>query len=153
MIQDAHAWDCIPWPNPATDRRGASRFANPYTSPAIRTNPFNWSIHHVEASCLSKNMDKSHRVCQKCWWDPKKGFALETSSHRCMGCQKNMPLNQSALLPSIISFSSFVLFFSASFNLFFMVTINFSRKYFLYIFYIKWNISLHTDVVKYQYYI
>ena len=37
----------------------------------------------VPASCLAKNMDKSHRVCQKCWWDPKKGFALETSSHKC----------------------------------------------------------------------
>ena len=46
----------------------------------------------VPASCLAKNMDKSHRVCQKCWWDPKKGFALETSSHKCRGCQKNMPL-------------------------------------------------------------
>lgn len=54
------------------------------------------------ASCLTKNMDKSHRVCQKCWWDPKKGFALETSSHKCRGCQKNMPLNQSTLIPSII---------------------------------------------------
>ena len=39
------------------------------------------------ASCLTKNMNKSHRVCQKCWWDPKKGFALETSSHKCKGCQ------------------------------------------------------------------
>ena len=54
------------------------------------------------ASCLSKNMDKSHRVCQKRWWDPKKGFALETSSHKCRGCQKNMPLNQSTLMPSVI---------------------------------------------------
>ena len=34
--------------------------------------------------------------------DPKKGFALETSSHKCMGCKKKIPLNQSALLPSII---------------------------------------------------
>ena len=56
----------------------------------------------VPASCLAKNMDKSHRVCQKCWWDPKKGFALETSSHKCRGCQKNMPLNQSTLIPSVI---------------------------------------------------
>ena len=57
----------------------------------------------VPASCLAKNMDKSHRVySQKCWWDPKKGFALETSSHKCRGCQKNMPLNQSTLIPSII---------------------------------------------------
>ena len=34
--------------------------------------------------------------------DPKKGFALETSSHKCRGCQKNMPLNQSTLIPSVI---------------------------------------------------
>ena len=54
------------------------------------------------ASCLAKNMDKSHRVCQKCWWDPKKDFALETRSHKCRGCQKNMPLNQSTLIPSVI---------------------------------------------------
>ena len=29
-------------------------------------------------------MDKSHRVCQNVGgtWDPKKGFALETSSHK-----------------------------------------------------------------------
>ena len=56
----------------------------------------------VPASCFAKNMNKSHRMCQKCWWDPKKGFALETSSHKCRGCQKNMPLNQSTLIPSII---------------------------------------------------
>ena len=56
----------------------------------------------VPASCSAKNMDKSRRVCQKCWWDPKKGFALETSSHKCRGCQKNMPLNQSTLIPSVI---------------------------------------------------
>ena len=37
----------------------------------------------VPVSCLTKNMDKSHRVCQKCWW-------------------VNMPLNQSTLIPSII---------------------------------------------------
>ena len=49
-------------------------------------------------SCFAKNMDKSHRVCQKCWWDPKKGFALETSSHKCMGCQKNTPLNESSTI-------------------------------------------------------
>ena len=24
------------------------------------------------ASCFAKTMDKSHRVYQKCWWDPKK---------------------------------------------------------------------------------
>ena len=58
------------------------------------------------ASCFAKNMDKSHRVCQKCWWDPQKGFALETSSHKCMGCRKNMPLNRSFLLPSIIDLTT-----------------------------------------------
>ena len=28
----------------------------------------------VPSSCLAKNMDKSHRMRQKCWWDgtPKK---------------------------------------------------------------------------------
>ena len=36
----------------------------------------------IQRRVYQKNMDKSHRVCQKCWWDPKKGFALETSSHK-----------------------------------------------------------------------
>ena len=44
------------------------------------------------ASCFAKTMDKSHRVYQKCWWDPKKSFALETNSHKCMGCQKTCHL-------------------------------------------------------------
>ena len=38
---------------------------------------------------------------------PKKGFALETSSHKCMGCQKIMPLNQSTLLPAIIDLCNY----------------------------------------------
>ena len=33
---------------------------------------------------------------------PKKRICLETSSHKCKGCQTNMPLNQSTLIPSII---------------------------------------------------
>ena len=58
------------------------------------------------ASCFLKNIDRSHRVCEKCWWDPKEGFALETSSHKCKGCEKNIPLNPRSLAPSVIDLTS-----------------------------------------------
>jgi hypothetical protein len=46
----------------------------------------------VPRECLMKHGKGAHRICKNCWWDPEFGFALETSSHKCPGCQKNLPL-------------------------------------------------------------
>jgi hypothetical protein len=46
----------------------------------------------VPRECLMKHGKAAHRICKKCWWDPKIGFALESSSHKCPGCQKGLPL-------------------------------------------------------------
>ena len=46
----------------------------------------------VPRECLMKYGKSAHRICDKCWWDPETGFALESSSHLCPGCQKNIPL-------------------------------------------------------------
>jgi hypothetical protein len=48
----------------------------------------------VPRECLMKHGKAAHRICEDCWWDPKKGFALETSSHKCPGCEKGLPLTQ-----------------------------------------------------------
>lgn len=29
-----------------------------------------------------------HKICQECWWNPEKGFALESANHKCHGCEK-----------------------------------------------------------------
>jgi len=42
--------------------------------------------------CLMKYGKGAHKICDKCWWDPQTGFALESSSHLCPGCQKGLPL-------------------------------------------------------------
>ena len=57
--------------------------------------------HDQQIRFSTRSSSGSHIECVKNvggMWDPKKGFALESSSHKCMGCQKNMPFNQSALL-------------------------------------------------------
>jgi len=46
----------------------------------------------VPGDCLIKNRERAHRICQKCWWDKKHGFALEGENHHCPGCAKHMPL-------------------------------------------------------------
>jgi hypothetical protein len=46
----------------------------------------------VPRECLMKHGKGAHRICKSCWWDPEIGFALETSSHKCPGCQKGLPL-------------------------------------------------------------
>jgi len=46
----------------------------------------------VPRECLIKNGKAAHRICQECWWNPNTGFALESSSHKCPGCQKGLPL-------------------------------------------------------------
>ena len=48
----------------------------------------------VPRECLIKHGKTAHRICEDCWWDPEKGFALETSSHKCPGCEKGLPLNR-----------------------------------------------------------
>jgi hypothetical protein len=42
--------------------------------------------------CLMKHGKAAHRICEDCWWDPQAGFALESSSHECPGCNKGIPL-------------------------------------------------------------
>ena len=49
----------------------------------------------IPLNCLNKPIkDKSgvHRICSKCWWDPKTGFAREGVSHKCPGCIKGLPV-------------------------------------------------------------
>lgn len=46
----------------------------------------------VPSVCSLQHGQRAHRICQKCWWDPNTGFALETSSHQCPGCVKGLPL-------------------------------------------------------------
>jgi len=46
----------------------------------------------IPRECLMKYGKAAHRICSKCWWDSEKGFALESSSHLCPGCQKDLPL-------------------------------------------------------------
>lgn len=48
----------------------------------------------VPRECLMKHGKAAHRICEKCWWDDKKGFALETSSHKCPGCEKGLLLTR-----------------------------------------------------------
>jgi len=42
--------------------------------------------------CFMNHGKAAHRICENCWWDDKKGFALEMSSHKCPGCEKGLPL-------------------------------------------------------------
>lgn len=49
-------------------------------------------ITFVPGKCLIKHGKAAHRICADCWWDKRKGFALETSSHECHGCLKGLPL-------------------------------------------------------------
>ena len=49
----------------------------------------------IPRKCLMKYGVKSaHRICAECWWDPKSGFALETTPHACPGCVKGLPLTE-----------------------------------------------------------
>jgi len=44
--------------------------------------------------CLIKYGKTGHRICHDCWWNSDTGFGLQTSSHRCPGCEKGLPLTQ-----------------------------------------------------------
>lgn len=49
----------------------------------------------IPRECLMAHGDKAaHRICETCWWDPISGFALESSSHKCPGCEKGLPLTE-----------------------------------------------------------
>ena len=53
--------------------------------------------------CYSKNGSiRAHRICNKCWWDPVKGFAKEGINHACPGCVKGLPLNGPPIDTSIV---------------------------------------------------
>ena len=46
----------------------------------------------IPLKCLNEHGAKAHRICPDCWWDPKKGFALENAEHKCPGCKTKFPL-------------------------------------------------------------
>jgi hypothetical protein len=46
----------------------------------------------IPRECLMKHGKAAHRICYDCWFDPESGFALESSVHKCPGCQKGLPL-------------------------------------------------------------
>ena len=48
----------------------------------------------IPSGCLNMHGRAAHRICQKCWWNPTRGFAREGHSHKCPGCLKNIPLTQ-----------------------------------------------------------
>lgn len=48
----------------------------------------------IPRECLNKYGRKAHRICERCWWNPKTGFAREGISHGCPGCAKNLPLTK-----------------------------------------------------------
>ncbi len=54
------------------------------------------SVTLIPRKCSSKRGYNAHRICQKCWWGDEKtgkiGFADETASHKCPGCEKKMSL-------------------------------------------------------------
>jgi hypothetical protein len=55
---------------------------------------FNKKEMLTPAQCLKKHGMRAHKICQKCWWDKEKGFAKEGISHKCPGCEKNLPLTK-----------------------------------------------------------
>jgi len=46
----------------------------------------------VPRECLMKHGKAAHRICEDCWWDKENGFARETASHKCPGCETGLPL-------------------------------------------------------------
>jgi len=43
--------------------------------------------------CFRVNMQKAHRICAECWWEPEIGFACENNTHQCPGCAAKMSYN------------------------------------------------------------
>ena len=48
----------------------------------------------IPRKCLKTNGFCAHRICNKCWWEPNIGFAVEERNHDCPGCIKTLPLNK-----------------------------------------------------------
>ncbi len=48
----------------------------------------------IASICYRRYMDKSHRICYECWFDPDSGFAIENKSHKCPGCVNKFPLTK-----------------------------------------------------------
>jgi hypothetical protein len=48
----------------------------------------------IPRKCLKTNAFSAHRICNKCWWEPETGFAVEKRNHDCPGCKKGLPLNK-----------------------------------------------------------
>jgi hypothetical protein len=46
---------------------------------------------YIPRKCLTKNMQKAHRICENCWWST---FAEENATHACPGCVKGLPLTE-----------------------------------------------------------
>lgn len=44
---------------------------------------------YTPRECLNKYGSRAHKICEDCWWGK---FAVEGESHRCPGCEKNIPL-------------------------------------------------------------
>jgi hypothetical protein len=50
------------------------------------------SLILMPSECKIKYGSRAHRICEECWFDEEKGFALEGRSHKCPGCEKKLPL-------------------------------------------------------------
>ena len=48
----------------------------------------------IPRKCLKTNAFSAHRICNKCWWVPETGFAVEERNHDCPGRKKGLPLNK-----------------------------------------------------------
>jgi len=48
----------------------------------------------IPRKCLKTNAFSAHRICNKCWWEPETGFAVEERNHDCPGCINGLPLNK-----------------------------------------------------------
>ena len=60
----------------------------------------------IPRKCLKTNAFSAHRICNKCWWEPETGFAVEERNHDCPGCIKALPLNKNKDTGVVIDLTS-----------------------------------------------
>uniref|UniRef100_A0A6C0F8Q9 Uncharacterized protein n=1 Tax=viral metagenome TaxID=1070528 RepID=A0A6C0F8Q9_9ZZZZ len=60
----------------------------------------------IPLSCFIKYLNRGHKVCQSCWWDPVIGFALESTCHACPGCEKKIDLPFAKMDPTIVDLTT-----------------------------------------------
>ena len=60
----------------------------------------------IPLSCFIKYLNRGHKVCQSCWWDPVVGFALESTRHACPGCEKKIELPFAKTEPTIVDLTT-----------------------------------------------